>query len=379
VTRFTLSVANLGFDQNAKKLSTHRAPPPHQSMGCGRRRHDLVMEAMTDSAIPEYTDEQLTGLKLQGIFMPYARRQRDKLFSCDKTARFVHYTSAENALKIISTKRLWMRSIVCMSDYREVQHGHDMFVSYFSDQDRRAQFCSAINDASSDGAAQEALGLFDGWWPPAIRFHTYIASISEHDSSEDIHGRLSMWRGFGNYVTRVGIVFQPPKISGGADALNLMFSPVAYLTEKEVHAGLAEVIQNVHTETAFLQTLPRATIVSWVFEMLRVAVTCLKHEGYKEEREWRAIYSPKMNPSPLMGTSTEVIGGVPQIVHPIPLDSSVDPVLADLDMARMFDRLIIGASPFPLPIADAFIDALKKVGVAAAENRVCVSGIPIRS
>jgi hypothetical protein len=45
----------------------------------------------------------------------------------------------------------------------------------------------------------------------------------------------------------------------------------------------------------------------------------------------------------------------------------------------MFDRLIIGPSPFPLPIADAFIDALNKAGVSDAPNKVYFSGIPIRS
>jgi hypothetical protein len=44
----------------------------------------------------------------------------------------------------------------------------------------------------------------------------------------------------------------------------------------------------------------------------------------------------------------------------------------------MFDRLIIGPSPFPLPIADAFIEALSKAGVSDAGNRVFASGISIR-
>ena len=35
--------------------------------------------------------------------------------------------------------------------------------------------------------------------------------------------------------------------------------------------------------------------------------------GFEEEREWRAIYTPKRAASPLIISSTEVIGGVPQI------------------------------------------------------------------
>jgi hypothetical protein len=115
--------------------------------------------------------------------------------------------------------------------------------------------------------------------------------------------------------------------------------------------------------------------------MLLAGVSCLKHEGFREEREWRAIYSPKVLPSGLMEkeASTEVVAGIPQIVHKIPLDSSVSPVLAELDFAAMFDRLIIGPSPYPLAIKEAFTNALTIAGVADAGNKIFASLIPIRS
>lgn len=77
--------------------------------------------------------------------------------------------------------------------------------------------------------------------------------------------------------------------------------------------------------------------------------------------------------------SVEVIGGVPQIIYQLPLDSSVSPVLAELDLARMFDRLIVGPSPYPWAMFEAFVDALTKMGIADAGNRVYVSGIPLRA
>jgi hypothetical protein len=113
--------------------------------------------------------------------------------------------------------------------------------------------------------------------------------------------------------------------------------------------------------------------------MLQVGATCLKDEGFREEREWRAIYSPKLNPSPLMEASTEVIAGVPQVVYKVPLDVAVSDALADLDLSRMFDSLIIGPSPYPLVMYKAFTETLKKAGVEEAENRVFRSCIPIRS
>ena len=158
-----------------------------------------------------------------------------------------------------------------------------------------------------------------------------------------------------------------------------MFSPVAYLTENEVHAVMNVVITNIGMNVDFLRSIDRQNVVWTVFTMLRAGVTCLKHEGFHEEREWRAIYSPKLNPSPLMETSTEVIGGVPQIVCKVPLDVTISDALADLDLASKFDRLIIGPSPYPWAMYEAFTEALKKAGVEEAERRVFRSCIPIRS
>ncbi len=113
--------------------------------------------------------------------------------------------------------------------------------------------------------------------------------------------------------------------------------------------------------------------------MLVAGVTCLKHEGFREEREWRAIYSPKRNPSQLMESSTEVLAGIPQVVYKVPLDEKIAPELADLDLARVFDRLIIGPTQFAPAMYEAFVAALKKIGVADPEKRVVASNIPIRT
>jgi hypothetical protein len=336
---------------------------------------------MTAPPIPAITPEQIElAIRLEGIFMPHAREQRDELYAGQPDGwvpRFVHYTSAENALNIIRTKRWWMRNASCMADYREVHHGFDILAKFFSDQPRLNAFTSAL-DQCAMGAAMEAIHLFNQWWND-IRDHTYISSISEHIAQEDHHGRLSMWRAFGNNAARVGLVFRIPKFSGGAAALNLMFSPVAYLTETEVHNVIGRVITNIETNADFLRSLDRQVIVTFVFQMLLAGVTCLKHEGFGEEREWRAIYSPNRSPSGFMESSTEVIAGVPQIVHKIPLDAAASPMLAELDIAAMFDRLIIGPSAYPQAMYEAFKIGLSAAGVADAGSKIVASLIPIRT
>lgn len=340
--------------------------------------------------LPPLTPEQIQrlelGIKLESIFMPEARRHRDKRIAkirkgdeplTNVEMGFVHYTTAEAALNIIQTKRIWMRNTTCMADYREVEHGFNLLRKFFSDENKRKSFIDAL-DLSVPGAAKEAISSFDAWWN-TIRYNTFITSISEHDDEENEHGRLSMWRAFGGQTGRVALVFKFPFYTGAADALQLMFSPVAYLKESQVEEVFHEVVANIRREQAFLATVPRANIVGTVFRTLLAGVTCLKHEGFKEEREWRAIYSPKIFKSSLIDEVTKVVNGVPQQIHEIPLDESKSPELAGLELARIFDQLIIGPSQFPIVMAQAFVDALTRAGVPDAAQRVRASLIPIRS
>jgi hypothetical protein len=316
--------------------------------------------------------------RLLTVFMPHQTRRMLSHYKGGDHARFVHYTSAEAALKIIKSKRLWMRNTNCMSDYREVQHGFDILNRFFSDAAKRKAFTAAF-DACAPGAAVEAVNLFVAAWKD-IRFNTYLAAISEHDDDEDAHGRLSMWRAVGGSraAASVGLVLKVALPKEESSPLNLFFSPVAYLSEEDAHKMLLEVIANVNAECEYLRALGHKTIVNAIFGMLLTGVVCLKHVGFREEREWRIIYAPKRSHSTLMEYSTEVISGVPQVVHKIPLDATVSPSVAHLDLARLFDRLIIGPSAYPWPMYEAFVPALNEAGIADADKRVWTSGIPIR-
>jgi hypothetical protein len=248
---------------------------------------------------------------------------------------------------------------------------------FFSDAAKRDSFVKAV-DGCIPGAANEAIGLFNRWWRD-IRFNTFITSASEHDNSEDSHGRLSMWRAFGLNTARVAIVVAVPKMSLAAFALGLLFNPVTYLPAAAVYDVMQEVMDSMAPHHGFLRSLDRQLVIGVIFDMLLLGVTCLKHEGFQEEREWRAVYCPRFNPSPLMESTIEVVGGVPQPVYRIPLDVSVSPALAELDFSRIFNRLIIGPSAYPWAMFEAFGEALTQAGVADARDRIWTSNIPIRT
>jgi hypothetical protein len=285
-------------------------------------------------------------------------------------ARFVHYTSAEAGMGIIQSGRLWMRNTMCMSDYREIQHGFDNFQSFFATPPNEANFLSAL-DKCFPGIGKEAFDTFNKWLAD-IRTNTYITSISEHDSSEDSNGRLSMWRAFATSTARVAIVLKPKWHSDTGANLRLTVSPVTYLPKHAVHELLLTVIKNVESHCDYLQSLGKQKVLDYLVFMLMTEVVCHKHEGFLEEREWRAIYAPKRWPSTVIEPDMKVISGVPQLIYKIPLDG-------EFHLKNLLDRIIIGPTQFPLPIAQAFVSELLKVGVSDAINRVFMSNIPIRT
>jgi hypothetical protein len=133
--------------------------------------------------------------KLESIFLPWARKQRDEVYKENKPhARFIHYTTADAALKIFKNKCIWMRSTACMADYREVQNGLDILKNFFEDNGKKDSFKNKV-ESVAPGATKEVLGAINSYIRPGtIHFNTYITSLSLHDDSEDKYGRLSMWR-----------------------------------------------------------------------------------------------------------------------------------------------------------------------------------------
>lgn len=324
---------------------------------------------MTDSNYAAQT-------KLSSIFMPYAKARRDEIVA--RKGRFVHYTSAENALKIIQSRKLWMRNAKCMNDYMEVSHGHELLVQFFQDRDRKALFFEALKPCG-DEVARKAIELFDQWWQK-LEFNTFISSISEHEPTEDNHGRLSMWRAYGQLSARAAIVINVPfEPDDATKGLKIMLRPVAYFGYVDVEKELYAVIENVKNNIGFLLTQGTQTIISTIFAMLLVAAVSLKHEGFKEEREWRVIYLPDLNVSKLMSRTIETINGVPQTVYQIPLEENPTEEVTGVGIPQLVERIIIGPSEYPFPMHQAFKAALEEAGVENAGSRVIISGIPLRT
>ena len=277
--------------------------------------------------------------------------------------RMVHYTNAEVAFSILQHQQISMRNAVAMNDYSEVQYGEDCLHAALNSQ--HGCKLKEILDSVSPGMYDKL--LYDHHaMQPYVRASTYMTCASEHKEAENLNGRLSMWRAYGG-DNGVALIINPDTIINGDIQLRAYSSPVAYFRKDEFIDQFGQVISNMGRARDQLEACGHDFLFNTILRAFRFATLSTKHPGFAEELEWRIIYMPEFQRSRLIAQTSEVIAGVPQTIHKLPLQN-----LGDVE------KIIIGPSKFPLIIRDAFVDHLSTHGVHDADSRVVVSEIPLR-
>jgi hypothetical protein len=157
---------------------------------CSRSSKAQEVYMMSDHFLSSLSDYQV---RLLGIFHPYAMERTVKAFNSN--TRFVHYTSAETALRMFEKEEVWMRNSSCMNDFMEIEHGFGCLNAALKSHEAKVK--SAL-EALFPGLCDRVRGHFNSWLPH-FRSNSYIACVSEHGDEatgdeEDRIGRLSMWR-----------------------------------------------------------------------------------------------------------------------------------------------------------------------------------------
>lgn len=315
---------------------------------------------------------EIDSQRVRQIFFPYATAATDRVKS--NGGRFVYYTTADVAARILTNKQIWMRNTMTMNDYMEVDHGLECLRSAFQSEPGKA-FDAALN-ACFPLLAEEIKDLFDTW-VPYIRRDTFITCVSEHSADEDNLGRLSMWRAYGGR-TGVALVLNGGVMFRESDALGAYASPVAYMNSVDFGDQFTQVAEAIHSEVEFVRILDREGLKNTVFNVLRFAALCTKHPGFREEREWRIVASPDMHPSHLLPKEVEVVRGTPQTVLKINLKNHPEKNLIGLTLPELLNRIIIGPCEFPDVMRRAFDQLLVDAGVPEPEQKIAVSDIPLR-
>lgn len=315
---------------------------------------------------------QTLNSQLKEIFLPFSSEAERRIRNSG--GRFVYYTTAETAYRILSNHEIWMRSTLTMNDYMEVRHGTDCVLEAYSSAHGKA--LNAALDRCQPGLAEEVESMFRAW-TPGFSGDTFVTCVSEHQNTEDEHGRLSMWRAYGGQ-SGVAIVLNGAVMFQDTNALAAYASPVAYMNASDVEQQFKRVAAGMEANFELLRSQERAALRSRAFQMLRYASICTKHPGFSEEREWRIVASPIIEASDRMPLEIEVVRGVPQAVLKIKLEDQPDRGLVGLALPQLIDRIIIGPTEYPVVIRRALFHLLELAAVPDPAKKIFNSGIPLR-
>lgn len=309
-------------------------------------------------------------LLYNAIFQPGLIERYQDIVENDR--RFVHYTSADTALKILRNGELWLRNAAVMNDFSEIAHGLDLITTAFAGE-AGDRFKAAI-EAVHPGAIDRVDELFRSWtydW----RFETYLACVSLHRDAEDRSGRLSMWRAYGD----TALVIRNTPMMAVTDLLGVYSAPVIYQDVGDFSERLNRIAEAVERHADHLRGLGLNVVVSYVHGMLQATAIASKHPGFAEEEEWRIFFRPSENESPAITRTVEVIGGVPQVVYKLALGDEPEKGLHGASIPSLLDRIIVGPTEYPVTTAQAFRITLNEAGVSHSGRKVIVSDIPLRT
>lgn len=315
------------------------------------------------------------------IFFPYMLGEVDRI--AQKNIRFVHYTSADAAVKILTNRCIWLRQTPLMNDSREILHGLECLrAAYHGPQG--AKLLNVLH-AAYPGINEEIAGLMNAQ-VGMLSIQTFVGCFSEHggtdwdapdrDAHEDAFGRLSMWRAYGRGAG-VALVMNSAVFHSTTQALSVFTSPVAYLTADQMGDQLAVVATNLEKNQQYLTSLGRQGTINTVLAMFKFAAVATKHPGFCEEREWRAVALPS---TPLKGVTSGLVtlNGIPQHIQSVPLKNVPEEGLFGLDPAELIERVIIGPTEAPSTIIAAIAEALVHAGVPVDKHKIVTSNVPLR-
>jgi hypothetical protein len=307
------------------------------------------------------------------VFLPALYRRAEQAMASDQ--RFVHYTGAPAAMSVIRNREIWLRNTQCMNDFSEVRHGLDLVREAYRGPAgaRLIDFLDGIHPGLRAKAAErfEAIAA-------TIRSSTYIACVSEHDRAEDHVGRLSMWRAY-SQVCGVALVLNGrPLLGRGSTAVGVNAGPVEYADRRSFLRGFDAFVEAMLGERDYIAGLgPEAACRNLAGGYYHAALST-KHPGFAEEREWRIVFNPTLEPADHLVRSVELCRNEPQVIYKLPLRNAPEAGIEGMALPDILEALIIGPSENPRAVRDAFVQLLSDAGVADPERRVRMSDIPVR-
>jgi Protein of unknown function (DUF2971) len=320
-------------------------------------------------------------------FMPESLRRIERVRK--HNIRFVHYTSGESAMKILRTNRMLLRNSTLLNDFSEVQHGLNCIsYSWTGEQGKRLQdLMKTVQPDLPEIFEPDFNSLIND-----LKLETYITSISEHgdidegDQFEDSLGRLSMWRAYAP-KNGVAFVFNNAPFVGDTNVVNAYTCPVIYADPESYAPYFKAMVDGVESNIETMKHYGGKFMYECMTLIFSMAMQSTKHPSFREEREWRLVYTPTilsrnglLSDAQMDKIPTDVmcLGGVPQRVYAIPFQNYPDEGFVGATIPELLDRVLIGPSNDSWAISQAIVAELRRLNVENPDEKVFITGIPLR-
>lgn len=289
-----------------------------------------------------------------------------------------HYTSIEALEKIMKGDELWFSNPFYMNDKEEWEFGVRESAALFREHVGVRMACPEETYKHLRVNFEFLLDEFN----KKDAFDTYVFCMTQHDGTPD-DGMLSMWRGYGSNGNGVAIIFDTSKISYDQNVGFLLLSSVQYYSPAArrawVNAKLSEFSEVLRKEN--LPTDKLYLALHSLFERLKMFALFAKHDGFGEEREWRAVYLTDYDGDnklqKMLGYAMGPHGIEPKFKLKVgPIDGITD---QNFLLEKMVSKIILGPS-VSSPIAKMCVERmLKTCNKQELVNKVTNSTIPFRA
>jgi Protein of unknown function (DUF2971) len=295
-----------------------------------------------------------------------------------KRPLLAHYTSIPALEAMLRSNEIWFSNPLFMNDMEEVRFGINAGANLFLTS---TEVESACGDKERFDLLKSTFNHYYNTFANEHVIDTYVFCLSEH-AKDDTDGLLSMWRGYGGNGNGAAIVFDTGKVSM-RDSSPLIIARVQYASTEERTNWLQQ------RATQFAKILGQSSIprdklylgAFSFFERLKLFSIFTKHQGFKEESEWRVVYSRDRDKDKALDRMFSYWIG-PRGVEPklkFKIEHIPGLIEDDLSLSKIVDRIILGPS-LSSPLARAAIlKMLDTLGRSDLKDRIKSSTIPFRA
>jgi len=288
-----------------------------------------------------------------------------------------HYTSVATLEKILETNEVWFSNPLYMNDLEELRFGLNEGANRFRSHKGLAEACGSTENHA---VLVEFLDTMFAQFERDHALDTYVLCFSEH-TPEDSDGILSMWRGYGANGSGVAVVFDT-KLLMASEGSPFILGRVRYASGESRRQWIddkLDVLAVLIAETDKGREELQLCAHVW-FERLKLFSLFTKHDGFREENEWRAVYFSDKDRehrlSGMLGYAITSRGVEPKLrvkVTALPAEYN-----NNLSLDTLIDRIILGPSISSALAARSVERMLTLSGRASLAEKVVASTVPFR-